>query len=77
MTVAPLVISTPASVGRDPGAAGPALGRSGDLAHAVARPVVDGLDSSLCGSLVTVRAADDWATAQTPHRCAECTRIAG
>ena len=65
------------STGRDPRAAGPALGRSGDVGHAVARPVVDGLDSSLCGSLVTVSAADDWATARTPHRCAECTRLAG
>jgi hypothetical protein len=77
MTAAPLVTSTPASVGRDPGAAGPALGRSGGLAHAVARPVVDGLDAAVCGQLVTVAAAEDWDAARTAGRCAECTRIAG
>jgi hypothetical protein len=74
MTATPILIG---STGRDPGAAGQALGRSGDVVHAVARPVVDGLDSSLCGQLVTVTAADDWATARTPDRCAECTRLAG
>jgi hypothetical protein len=78
MTASPLAIGTHiASIGRDPRAAGPALGRSGDVAHAVARPVVDGLDSSVCGQLVTVTAAEDWATAQRGTRCEECTRIAG
>jgi hypothetical protein len=78
MTASPLVIGThAASIGRDPRAAGPALNRSGDIAHAVARPVVDGLDSSVCGQLVTVTAAQDWATAQPGTRCEECTRIAG
>ena len=78
MTASPRVIGTPlASIGRDPRAAGPALGRSGDLGHAVARPVVDGLDASVCGQLVTVTAAEDWATAEGEARCEECTRIAG
>jgi hypothetical protein len=78
MTASPLVIGTHVpSIGRDPAACGPALGRSGDVAHAVARPVVDGLDSAVCGQLVTVSAAEDWITAQTAARCAECTRIAG
>lgn len=74
MTVTPTLTG---STGRDPRSAGPALGRQGDVAHAVARPVVDGLDASLCGRLVTVSAADDWATAATPDRCEECTRLAG
>jgi hypothetical protein len=78
MTARPLVIgSHVASIGRDPGASGPALGRSGDVAHAVARPVVDGLDSAVCGQLVTVTAAEDWSAAQIATRCAECARITG
>jgi len=78
MTAGPLAIRThTASIGRDPRAAGPALGRSGGVAHAVARPVVDGLDSAVCGQLVTVVAAEDWGTAQAATRCAECARIAG
>jgi hypothetical protein len=78
MTATPLVIGTPVpSVGRDPGTCGSALGRAGDVAHAVARPVVDGLDSAVCGQLVSASAAEDWRTAQTAARCAECTRIAG
>lgn len=74
MTATPLL---PGSTGRDPRAAGPALGRSEDTAHAVARPVVDGLDASLCGRLVTVSAGQDWATAPASDRCAECTRLVG
>ena len=78
MTASPLAIGPRvASIGRDPGASGPALGRSGDVAHAVARPVVDGLDSAVCGQLVTAAAAEDWSTAQTSTRCPECARIAG
>jgi hypothetical protein len=78
MTARPLVIgSHVASIGRDPGASGPALGRSGDVTHAVARPVVDGLDSAVCGQLVTVTAAGDWGAAQLGTRCAECARITG
>jgi len=78
MTAVPLASGAHvASIGRDPRAAGPALGRSDDVAHAVARPVVDGLDSAVCGQLVTVTAAEDWGTSQAPTRCAECARIAG
>jgi hypothetical protein len=78
MTASPLAIGTrAASIGRDPRAAGPALGRSGDVAHAVDRPVVDGLDSAVCGQLVTVTAAADWLTARSGTRCEECTRITG
>jgi hypothetical protein len=47
------------------------------VAHAVARPVVDGLESSVCGVLVTAAAADDWRTVRTAPRCEECSRIAG
>jgi hypothetical protein len=65
------------ATGRELRGQGWAIGRAGDVAHAVVRPVVDGLDSSVCGVLVTVRAAADWpATGGGPH-CAECTRIAG
>jgi hypothetical protein len=78
MTARPSVIGTHgASIGRDPGAAGPALGHAGGIAHAVARPVVDGLDSSLCGQLVTVAAAENWATGPAAPRCEECARVAG
>ncbi|WP_116449889.1 hypothetical protein [Blastococcus litoris] len=74
MTASPLLAG---STGRDPRAARPALGRSGATAHAVARPVVDGLDASLCGQLVTVSASEDWATAWSGDRCEECARLAG
>ena len=47
------------------------------LGHAVARPVVDGLDQSVCGVLVSARAGQDWATLSDAARCEECTRIAG
>jgi hypothetical protein len=47
-----------------------------NLTHAVARPVVDGLDQSVCGVLVSVRAEQDWAGV-ADGRCEECTRIAG
>lgn len=78
MTASPSVVGTrDAWVGREPRAAGPAVGRSGDVAHAVARPVVDGLDSALCGQLVTASAGEDWATSRTSPRCEECSRISG
>jgi hypothetical protein len=48
-----------------------------DAVHAVARPVVDGLELSACGVLVTAAAADDWRSARSVPRCAECSRIAG
>ncbi len=63
-------------------AASVALRRDGDLtdrgahvAHAVAKPAVDGLDSSVCGLLVTAAAADDWGNGRDVPRCAECARI--
>jgi hypothetical protein len=51
--------------------------RVGGVAHAVARPVVDGLDSSVCGLLVRATAAEDWAATPAADRCEECARIAG
>jgi copper(I)-binding protein len=50
---------------------------SGDLTHAVARPVVDGLDQSACGVLVTATAGRDWSVVPAARRCEECARIAG
>ena len=47
----------------------------GDLTHAVARPVVDGLDQSICGVLVTVRAGHDWTAVPGARRCDECARV--
>lgn len=48
-----------------------------DVAHAVARPVVDGLEVSVCGVLVTASAGEDWLTMRHGPRCEECSRIAG
>jgi hypothetical protein len=48
-----------------------------ETTHAVAKPVVDGLESSVCGLLVTATAGRDWPTAPDAPRCAECARIAG
>ena len=47
------------------------------LAHAVDRPVVDGLASSVCGALVTAIADMDWHDVGAVSRCAECQRITG
>jgi hypothetical protein len=47
------------------------------VAHAVARPVVDGLESSVRGVLVTATATRDWRVAADGERCKECARIAG
>jgi hypothetical protein len=47
------------------------------VAHAVAKPVVDGLDVSACGLLVTAVAAQDWPVDAVAPRCEECARIAG
>ena len=44
--------------------------------HAVARPAVDGLDSSVCGQLVAVTTGRDWSVEPGTARCAECARIA-
>ncbi|MGY5885101.1 hypothetical protein [Modestobacter lacusdianchii] len=52
--------------------------RSSDrVTHAVARPVVDGLDQSVCGVLVSAVADQDWLAFPGTDRCPECTRIAG
>jgi hypothetical protein len=45
--------------------------------HAVAKPAVDGLESSVCGLLVTASAGDDWPNVRNAPRCEECSRIAG
>ncbi|MEX5720759.1 hypothetical protein [Geodermatophilus maliterrae] len=46
------------------------------VAHAVSRPVVDGLAASVCGTLVTAIADMDWRGARAVSRCQECQRIA-
>ena len=48
-----------------------------EVTHAVARPVVDGLDAAVCGVLVTASAGADWRDDRDAPRCAECARIAG
>ena len=55
----------------------PSPGRPEDVAHAVAKPVVDGLEASVCGQLVRATAAQDWPSAGHAERCEECARIAG
>jgi hypothetical protein len=47
------------------------------LAHAVAKPVVDGLEESVCGVLGTAIADPDWQMAWGVPQCEECQRIAG
>ena len=76
MTASLFVTSTPVAwVGHGAGDDdGP---RDADVAHAVSKPVVDGLDVSVCGLLVTAVAAQDWLAARTAPRCPECSRIAG
>jgi len=54
-----------------------APGRPEDVAHAVAKPVVDGLEASVCGQLVRAAATEDWPSAGHAARCEECARIAG
>jgi hypothetical protein len=65
-----------ASVEHDPHRDGPDLCRAVTVAHAVTRPVVDGLAASVCGVLVTANADMEWHDVRDP-RCAECQRIAG
>jgi hypothetical protein len=66
-----------ASVEHDPLRGGRDLRHAVMLAHAVARPVVNGLDASVCGVLVTAIADSDWHDVGAGSRCAECQRIAG
>lgn len=62
--------------GRDPRPDTHALGLAEGVPHAVARPVVDGLESSVCGVLVIAAAGEDWPPTGE-QRCEECARIAG
>jgi hypothetical protein len=70
------VAGTPAAV---PGRAGgvPGSDRVVGRAHAVSRPVVDGLAASECGLLVTAVADLAWHRIGEGARCPECSRIAG
>lgn len=49
--------------------------RVASTAHAVARPVVDGLAASVCGVLVTAMPELEWRDAWAVPRCAECERV--
>ncbi|RBY77021.1 hypothetical protein DQ239_12705 [Blastococcus sp. TF02-09] len=74
MTASLFVTGTPVVwTGHDP--RGPVASGS-DVVHAVARPTVDGLDSSLCGELVAATSGRDWAAEPGATRCAECARVA-
>ena len=64
-------------MGRDPRPETHALGLAADVAHAVAKPVVDGLESSVCGVLVIATADEDWPSSRSTGHCEECARIAG
>jgi hypothetical protein len=66
-----------ASVAHDPLRDGRDLARTVQLAHAVARPVVDGLADSACGVLVTAIADLDWQMVWGVPRCEECERLVG
>jgi hypothetical protein len=74
MTASLFVTGTPVVwTGHDPRGA---VISGSDVVHAVARPAVDGLDSSVCGQLVAVTAGRDWTAEPGTARCAECARIA-
>lgn len=74
MTASLFVTGTPVVwTGHDPRGA---VASGSDVVHAVARPAVDGLDSSVCGQLVAVTSGRDWAAEAGTARCAECARIA-
>ncbi|MGY1823014.1 hypothetical protein [Geodermatophilus sp. SYSU D00079] len=76
MTAIPYVTGTHvASLEHDPRRGGRDLDRRGGTAHAVARPVVDGLAASICGVLVTAMADVDWRDIGTVPRCGECERL--
>ncbi|MGY2077972.1 hypothetical protein [Blastococcus sp. SYSU DS0828] len=64
-------------IGRDVRLDDAGAGRADDVVHAVAKPVVDGLEASLCGQLVRATAAQDWPTQHGTARCGECARLAG
>ena len=74
MTASLFVTGTPVVwTGHDPRGA---VASGSDVVHAVARPAVDGLDSSVCGQLVAATTGRDWAAEPGTTRCAECARIA-
>jgi hypothetical protein len=77
MTASLFVMGTPASSGRRDLRTDAGSDTAAVVAHAVARPTVDGLESSVCGVLVTATAARDWKVAEDGARCEECARIAG
>ena len=77
MTISLFVTGTPATSGRRNLPDVAASSTAAVVAHAVAKPVVDGLESSVCGVLVTATAARDWPCAADGARCEECARIAG
>jgi hypothetical protein len=66
-----------ASVEIDLSTGGQDVNRVSGVAHAVARPTLDGLGSAVCGALVTAVAAMEWEAVSALTRCAECERIAG
>ena len=47
------------------------------IAHAVTRPAVDGLESSVCGLLVSAIADLGWDAVPEAQKCEECRRLAG
>ena len=74
MTASLFVTGTPVVwTGHDPRGA---VASGSDVVHAVARPAVDGLESSVCGQLVAAAAGHDWAASPGATRCEECARIA-
>ena len=66
-----------AYVKRDPSPAGRSPDRAVSLVHAVSKPVVDGLASSVCGVLVVAIADTEWHGVSGVPECEECGRIAG
>ena len=66
-----------ASVEIDLSTGGQVVNRVAGVAHAVARPTLDGLESAVCGALVTAMVDLEWEAVLAPMSCAECERIAG
>ena len=66
-----------ASVEVDPAAVGREQNTVASVAHAVGKPVIDGLESAVCGVLVRAIADLDWDAVTGLQRCDECQRIAG
>ncbi len=71
------VAGTPAAVPGRPGPGAAGADRVVGRAHAVSRPVVDGLAAAECGELVSAVADLAWHRVGEGARCPECTRIAG